>query len=331
MTEETIDATSAVAADEEATVEVEDSGAQATDAANSETGPVSYDFARPWTISGKFKSSMEAICESYANQVGFSISNYIRNNVDMSFDNVKQSLFKDYVANLPDSKCIGVFSFEPIAGQCIYTVEGKIIFALLEKLTGGPATDAVELDREFSEVEMRIFKVIMQKLVLEFRPATDKYFESVAELSRVETNPAFIGVMTGGERIVELDFTLKLGEIEGGVKVSIPMAGFDSVMATLDPNEDASMESVVVPPEDTLKIAATLTDSSVEAVAELGKSTITLDRLMRLEVGDTLVLAHRMSDPIPLRVGNTVVCVGEPGKSQSNRALRVTSSIATEE
>lgn len=285
-------------------------------------GEVKYDFTRPWTISNKFHQNLASIAEAFANQLSFSMSNYLRTSVDVSFDSVKQELFKDYLDRLPDQKCIGVFSFQPLGGQSVITVDGGVMFAILDKLIGGQGTPH-EIGRDFTEIETRIFMLVTNKVLGDLREAARKFFESSVHLNRIENNPAFIAVMTGGEKVIVMTLDMKIGDHNGSVMVATPMSGFDPVMSALDPTDESLLDRTDIPVEDREKVYATLNESSVEVTAVIGCSMITLDRLLDLEVGDSVILSHRTNDPIAVKVGKKTVCKGQPGKSQNRKAVKI--------
>jgi flagellar motor switch protein FliM len=298
----------------------------ASEDATDATGEVKYDFTRPWTISNKFHQNLVSIAEAFANQLSFSMSNYLRTTVDVAYQSVKQELFSDYLDQLPEAKCIGVFSMPPLKGQSVFTVDGELMFVILDKLIGGQGK-AHEVGRDFTEIETRIFMLVMNKFLSDYREAAKKFFESSIHLNRIESNPAFIAVMTGGEKVIAMSLEMTIGDQSGVVMVAAPMSGFDPVMSALDPNEDTMIKRHDIPPEDKAKIVSALQESSVDVTAVLGRAKITLNQLLHMETGDTIILDQRMNEPIAVRIGKKTVCYGEPGKSQNRKAVKVVSGI----
>ncbi len=288
-----------------------------------------YDFTRPWTLSNRFNRNMTTIGEAFANQLSFTMSNYLRTSVDVVFRSVKQELFKDHLASLPEHPCMGVFSLQPLKGQSMITVDASLMFVIMEKLIGG-AGKPVEIERDFTEIETRVFMTILGKILGDLRDASRKFFDATPSLSRIENNPSYVAVMTPSERAITLRLHMTINEAEGDVLVSMPMAGFDPVMDALDPREDAVAARVEPPPEERAAIASALADAHVEVSAILGAATITLDRLLGLRVGDAIVLEQRVGEPVPLRAGRVTLSYGEPGKSQNRKALRLVSGVRTE-
>jgi flagellar motor switch protein FliM len=285
-------------------------------------GEVRYDFTRPWSISNKFHQNLASIAEAFANQLSFAMSNYLRTTLDVTFNAVKQELFKDYLDRLPERKCIGVFSILPLGGQSVITVDGNIMFIIMDKLIGGEGRPQ-EISRDYTEIETRIFMLVMNKILADLREAARKFFDSEVHLSRLENTPAFVAVMTGGEKVITMSLEMTIGEHKGSIMVATPMAGFDPVMTALDPKDEAILEKADAPLEHREKILKTVNEASVEVTAVLGESNMTLQRLLDIDVGDTIILDRRINDPIAVNVGRKTVCYGQPGKSQNRKAVRI--------
>ena len=293
------------------------------------TAGAKYDFTRPWTISNKFHSNLQSISEAFANQLSFSMSSYLRSTVDVSFRSVKQELFKDYCNRLPASKCIGVFSFEPLKGQSVITVDGNLMFVIMDKLIGGVGK-LHEVDRDFTEIETKVFMLVLNKILGDLQDAAKKFFHAGVNLARIENNSAFIAVVTSGEKVIVTSLEMTIGDTTGEILLAIPMISFTPVMQSLDPKDEDLLDNSDIPAEDRAKIESALTGSSVDVVAEVGSARITLEGLLALEVGDTVMLERRMNEPIAVRVGKTTVCYGEPGRSQNRKAVRVVTKSAME-
>ncbi len=281
-----------------------------------------YDFSRPWTMTGKFHQNLVSIADNFAGQLSLSLSNALRSNVEVNRGQIRQVLFNDFLGDLDGNQSIGVFSFEPLKGQSLVTMDSKTMFRLLDKLIGG-AGEYYEIDREFTDLELRIFRYILGRILSDLGDSFKKYFVAQPVLSRVESNPAFVAVIAPGEKVIQVSTEVRFGDDIGSLVLAFPTAGFDPVMDSLDPDDEAMIGPTMVAPEDVVKVRAALLDSSVEVEAQIGKAPIPLSRLLELEVGDTIILDRKINEPVPLKVGNITLCWAEPGKSQSRRAVRV--------
>jgi|GEM_PF-906743 len=288
-----------------------------------------YDFTRPWTLSNKFNQNLTSIAEAFANQLSFTFSSYLRCTVDVSFRSIKQELFRDHLQSLPENVVMGVVNLPPLHGQSLISVDSQMMFVLLEKLIGG-AGRPFTMDRDLTEIETRIFQTVLTRMIGDFKEAARKYFVANGSVSRIETKPSFASVMTPSEKTMTMKLQVSVNEVEGIVLVTVPLIGFDPVMGALDPRDEASITRSDIPPKDREAIHSALNNSSVEVAAVLGESRISLDRLLSLEVGDAVMLEHRVGDPVPIKAGTVILCYGEPGKSQNRKAIRLVSGVETE-
>jgi len=283
---------------------------------------VKYDFLRPVSISKRFRQNLNTIGESLAKQLAFNLSNYLRTNVEVEFSNLEQSLFKDYLARLETPSCLGIFAAPPLKGHAVVAVEAGLMFVVLDKMIGGPGKPLEEV-RDFTEIEIKIFTLVLRRILSDLKEASKKVISLEVSLSRVESNPGYINIMTGGERALIMELTVTIGEFSGKISLCFSLSGFDPVMDRLEPKEEVLEKRPEEVREEKERILSALQESTVELVAVLGNCTMRMSRLLELRVGDTIVLDQPASVPIKVKVGDAVVFRGEPGQSRNRRAVRV--------
>ncbi len=281
-----------------------------------------YDFTRPTTISKRFKQTFATLNESFAKQLSFNLSNLLRTNVEVQFQNIEETLFKDYVNALENPSCVGIFSAQPLKGQAILTIDARLMFIMLDRLFGGEGKPIDEI-RDFTETETEVFTLVLNRILNDFREVSKRVVEMDVSLSRVESNPSFINIMTGGEQAIQITLGITIGENGGPMSICFPMLGFDSVMDRFDPREERITKKHGEDSEDREKILSTMRETQVEIIAELGKTKMSVNALLNLQAGDTVILDHAVSVPIPVKVGRTTVFLGEPGNSQNRRAIKI--------
>jgi flagellar motor switch protein FliM len=284
---------------------------------------VKYGFTQPTGLSAKFNQNLTTIGESFAKQLGFNLANFVRANVEIELKSIERSLFRDYVGRFENPSCIGIFSVPPLKGQALVSADPKLMFVILEKLVGGGGEPPEEA-RDFTEIETRIFTVIFNKFLVDLKEAAKRTLDLTPSLSRLESNPSFINTMTGGEKAIVMNLQLAIGEQTGAVSFCFSMSGFEPVLDKIDPKEEGIVRTEGEVQEDQQRIIATLDDAPVEIVAELGSTGVAVDALLNLQVGDTVILDHPAGEPINVKVGRTTMFLGQPGKSQNRKAVKIT-------
>ena len=70
--------------------------------------------------------------------------------------------------------------------------------------------------------------------------------------------------------------------------------------------------------------------AQVPVEVELGSTVLTVSDLLELEVGDVVPLDRRISDPLPIWIGDQLKLLGEPGQISGQTAVRVTGNVREE-
>ena len=290
---------------------------------------IKYDFMRPMNLSKRFKQTIESLGESFANQLAFDLSNMMRTNVEVSYDQIEEKLFREFLTTLENPACVGIFSAPPLKGQALLAVDGKLMFLMLDRLIGGEGKPIEEL-RDFTEIETRIFTLILNKILGDFKDASKRVINLSTSLSRVENNPNFINIMTGGDKALVIALNMTVGEHTGRISLCFSMSGFEPVIDKFDPKEETLTGKTEESSEDRKKIISAISGSAVEVVAELGHTKMTINNILNLQLGDTVLLDHPVDAPIPVKIGDSVIFIGEPGKSQNRAAIRIIEKSKTE-
>jgi flagellar motor switch protein FliM len=273
-------------------------------------------------MSRKFKQNLTTMGETFAKQAAFTLSNLLRMNVEMEFTEVRQELFRDFLEHLSNPACVGIFNAEPMKGHGVLSVDAGMMFVILDRLLGGAGRPMEEL-RDFTEIESRIFTIVLTKMLNDLKEAAKKIVTLTVSFSRLESNPSFVNVMTGGERAIVLSHQLTIGEESGEVALCFSLAGFDPVMDRFEPKEEEISRRPEEVREDRRRIGSAIRESQLELVAELGRTTMSFRDLMELEEGQVIVLDQLASEPIPVRAGHRVLFQAEAGTSDNKKAVRL--------
>ena len=124
---------------------------------------------------------------------------------------------------------------------------------------------------------------------------------------------------------------MKIGDVEGFMNVCLPFLTLEDVMdklntkywfSTMQENHDENYEAYI---ESLIRKA----DIPVRAV--LGKSMISVNDFMNLQVGDCIRLGSRVDEDMNIYVGNIKKFTALPGAEKDSYAVRITSVIREEE
>ena len=289
-----------------------------------------YDFSRPTKFSKEHLRTLEIIFEHYSRLISTNLPVYLRKNVQVSVASSETVTFSEFSNALSNPSVLGIVNFAPLNGNIIIEIATNLCYAMLDRMLGGSG-QPLEKSRDFSDIEL----TILQKLLVMFTQLMREPWKNVVEispvLSRLETNPQFAQVIAPSDMIAIVTLNMKIGDVEGMVNICLPFFTLEDVMdklntkywfSTMQENHDEHYEEYS---ESMIRRV----DIPIKAV--LGKSTISVNDFLTLQVGDCIRLDSRVDTDMNVYVGNIKKFTALPGTDRDSYAVQITSVIREEE
>lgn len=289
-----------------------------------------YDFSRPTKFSKEHLRTLEIIFEHYSRLISTNLPVYLRKNVQVSVASSETITFSEFSNALSNPSVLGIVNFAPLNGNIIIEIATNLCYTMLDRMLGGSG-QPLEKSRDFSDIEL----TILQKLLVMFTQLMREPWKNVVEispvLSRLETNPQFAQVIAPSDMIAIVTLNMKIGDVEGMVNICLPFFTLEDVMdklntkywfSTMQENHDEHYEEYI---ESMIRRV----DIPIKAV--LGRSTISVNDFLNLQVGDCIRLDSRVDTDMNVYVGNIKKFTALPGTDRDSYAVQITSVIREEE
>jgi flagellar motor switch protein FliM len=298
------------------------------DAAPSGT-PQPYDLvARDKIVRGRMPV-LDRLNERWVTEFQRKLTELIRQPVEVSLQQVQLAPYGDWLAGQPMPTSLNLCTVKPWPRSALVAVEGKLLFALVEKYYGGGAAKAAAKPaapaaREtLTPSEQRLNKIIVDLLTDQFRRA----FAPVATLefqhAQTEINPNYVNMATPSETMVVTRVEVTLGQVGGGVTLVLPLSSFEPV-------RDKLAEGLkTVSPESRQRwhksLRSQLENAQLELTTVFVETEITLRELLQMKPGD--VLPIEMPKTALLRAGLRPLLRGKFGRSRGYNAVSVLEAV----
>jgi len=285
-----------------------------------------YDFKRPAKFSKEHLRTLEIIYEHYGRLLSTNLPVYLRKNIQVSVASSEAVTFSEFTNALSNPVILGVVNFQPLGGTVILELATNLGFAILDRMLGGSGVP-LEKSRDFSEIEL----IIIERIMVVCMQLMREPWKNVADISpvmeRIETNPQFAQVIAPGDMIAIVTLNVKIGDVEGFMNICLPYFTLEDVMdklntkywfSTMQENDEENYEEY---------LEALIKRVEVPVKAVLGKSSVSVNDFINLQVGDIIRLDSRIDDELSVYVGNIRKFTALPGSSKDKYAARVTSVI----
>ncbi|MFQ5717740.1 MAG: flagellar motor switch protein FliM [Nitrospinales bacterium] len=297
-----------------------------TDQPEEVSGVVSYDLTSQEKIIRGRLPTLDIINQMFSRLFRNSLSTMLRRSADVSTISTDTVKFGEFLKSLPVPSSLHVFRMEPLRGHGLIVVESKLVFSLIDIFFGGPGSSKLKaVGRDFSSIEIRMTKNVVVKTLEDFEGAWKPVHPISINYVRSEVNPQFAAIVPPTDIVLVIVFEVEMGSTSGIITVCIPYSTLEPVMPKL--REVFQSEKVEVDHAWLRRLREQLVQAEVDLVVELGETTIDAGELLKMQVGDTVMLGSDVSDPLSLKVQGVEKFKGYHGVSRGNKAIQITDVV----
>lgn len=288
-----------------------------------------YDFARPSKFAKDHLKTLEFIFEHFGRLLSTNLPGYLRKNVQIEVMNSEAITYFEFTNALSNPVLLGIVDFAPLEGNILIELAASLGYAIVDRLLGGRGVP-LDRSREFSEIEL----ILLEKIVNVCTSLLVEPWASVTaiepRLERIETNSQFAQIVSPSEMTAIVTMNVTIGDVEGLMNVCIPYSCVESVVAKL--NTKFWYSTMQASNNDSYRevIESTLSRAKIPVRAVLGKSTVSVNDFINLQMGDIIRLNSKVDEELDVYVGSIKKFKALPGAAGDSYAVRVVSIIEEE-
>ncbi|MEA2934015.1 MAG: flagellar motor switch protein FliM [Variibacter sp.] len=266
---------------------------------------------------------LEIVFDRLVRLLTTSLRNFTSDNVEVSLDRITSVRFGDYLNSIPLPAILAVFKAEEWENFGLITVDSSLIYSIIDVLLGGRRGQAaIRIEgRPYTTIESnlvkRMIEVVLADAELAFKPLSPVRFN----IDRLETNPRFAAISRPANAAILVRLRIDMEDRGGTIELLLPYA-------TIEPIRDVLLQMFMGEKfgRDPIwegHLATEIAQAEIAVDAVLYEAELPLNRLMSLNVGDTLDLQLRPDALVSVRCGNVTLTEGRMGRVGDRVAVRV--------
>jgi flagellar motor switch protein FliM len=283
-----------------------------------------YDFKRPERVSKDQMRALEALHEGFGRNFGAALSSYLRTIVEVSVAHVEQLTYSEFIHSLPNPTCFNLIKAEQLDGQMCLEISPLIIYPIIDRLLGGSNADLFIPQRPLTQIEQRLVQRITDRAMHHLSEAWGNLTPATFSVSDFESNPQLVLIVPPNETVVVVGFELKMGNRAGTMSLCIPYNVIEPVMGLLNQQNWFSYQRKGNQDEHTRKLERNVHNAPVQVRAFLAATTMTLNDLMGLQVGDVITTEKAVGKDVLLTVEGRNKYLAQVGQFRGNKAVQIT-------
>src|SRR5690242_7209187 len=270
---------------------------------------------------------LEIVFDRLVRLMTTSLRNFTSDNVEVRLDNISSIRFGDYLNSIPLPAILSVFRAEELDNFGLLTLDSNLIYSIVDVLLGGRrGTAAMRIEgRPYTTIErvlvQRMVEVVLSDAEAAFEPLTPVTFT----IDRLETNPRFAVIARPANAAILVKLRIDMEDRGGRIELLLPYA-------TLEPIRKLLLQQFMGEKfgRDSIwegHLATELWSTRVEIDAILDEQIMSLNKIMNMQVGETIMLNATPDSKIEMRCGGVPLLRGRMGRVGSAVSVRVDEAV----
>jgi flagellar motor switch protein FliM len=283
-----------------------------------------YDFKRPERVSKDQMRALEGLHEGFGRNFGAALSGYLRTIIEVSVASIEQLTYSEFIHSLPNPTCFNLLKAEQLDGQLCLEISPLIIYPIIDRLLGGSNADLFIPQRPLTQIEQRLVERITDRATQHLSEAWSNLTPVTFSVNDFESNPQLVQIVPPNETVVVVGFELKMGNRAGTMSLCIPYNVIEPIMGVLAAQNWFSYQKKSGHDDFAKRLKNNVQNAPVEARAFLAQTTIKLNDLLNLQVGDIITTNKPSNHEVLVQVEGKNKFLGHVGTFRGSKAIRVT-------
>jgi flagellar motor switch protein FliM len=283
----------------------------------------SYDFRRAMRFSKDHLRVLRRIHEQFSRLLTTYLSGQLRTVIQIQMESVDQVPYEEFIRSIPTLTVLNLMEMSPLEGRVVLEMNPQVVFAMLDRFMGGESIGPYR-ERELTDIEVTLMRRLLSPATGLLADAWSRLTQLDPEFVSLESNPQFLQLTTPNETVLVIALSVRIGETSGLINFCIPHTTIEPVMPLLSNRYfmDAGRHKRKPGGEEPL-VQSHVMKIPIDVEVQLGSTELTVDEVLNLDIGDTIVLRESIRDPALVFVDGTPAFWGSVGKQNRMYALRI--------
>jgi len=287
-----------------------------------------YDFYSPRKFNKDRLKMLNGVFENYSRALNTRINGLLHTNCEVEVESVEEQRYYEFSNALTDGAVV-TLAYLNMGGKredvpvILYTTP-TIMVSMMDRMMGGSGDMEEDLpdDYVYTDLDLSLYESLMQDFVFVMGGSWENYIRLTFEFGRVEPNPTLVQLIGLEETVVLVGLHIKFANCDGRMNVCLPGMMLTNIFTEINLENPALHATREDHKED---IYEHLKDSTLEVIAELGRTTVQLRDVYNLNVGDIIDMGSKVESPVTLRIGGHRWFSGLMGSHDRHLAVKIKS------
>jgi flagellar motor switch protein FliM len=285
-----------------------------------------YDFKSPRKFTKDRIKMLNGIFENYARVINSRLNAILHTNCEIGVESIEEQRYYEFSNALTDGDVLALAQLDLKGHEeespIMFYLATPMALTMMDRMMGGTGQIDEDLasDYAYTDLELRMYESLMQDMISVLGSSWENYIQLNFDYVRTEVNPTLVQIIGLEETVVIVDMMMKFDNISGRMSICLPgmmLANLFAEISRENPGRRGSGE------DNSEEIFSSLRDSSLEIVAQLGDTQLSLQDLYHLNVGDVVDIGRPKDASVFLEIGGQEWFTGRIGTHKKNMAVKI--------
>ena len=271
-----------------------------------------YDFKKPQRYSSDNMRFLSVVSEEFCKNVNLFLAYELKKQkIHCKIEKVEQTNYDEFINLIDKDSVIAEHAIQPLVQDLIYQIDKTIALTLIDVVLGGDGL-LENYDRNLTEIDKQLL----------FQSVTHR------EVLRVHINAGASKKYPISESVLIAHMKVMYEDKEiGKMRFCEPYSCMEPILDLLETKKLFRNKNQEYDFEFTNAIYNNVCGAKVDLIARLGKSTIKVNELLDLKVGDIITLDTKVDGDIELDVSEARSFKCRPGLIKNKNGVVITDSV----
>lgn len=270
--------------------------------------------------------NLDVIYDSFIRYNRVTLSNRLRRIVEIKKIKAQPYKFDEFLQTLPSPVCMAIYKMDPLKGAAMISMDSDLVFTIVNCILGGTGSPSISSEnRLFTSIELRLMEKIVKDVLADMEKAWVHVEAVRMSLLRMEMNPRLVTIVPSEYQIMTMSLEIQVEEFKGEMVFAIPYMTIDPIRDKL--KTGTQFDVMAVDPQWAHRLSSELLEAPLELMVELGGSCITLEDLVNLRPGDTIMLDRDSRSDLVVKIEGISKYMAAPGVRYGNKAVQITDIV----
>lgn len=295
-----------------------------------------YDFYSPRKFTKEKIRLLKSVFDNYARILTSQVNGIFRTMTDITVLELRETRYYEYVNAFHENDCMTIVeTYVEGKGKSnvplMTYISPGLTLTLVSHMLGG--TDSImktEGDYRYTDVEMALYKRIMEYIVHALGDGFSNYINAEFKIAKVESNPSMVQEVGLDETVVIVVLNVDIsGLAMERIRMCLPGTLLEHMFKIIDNRKHLARGFAYENNQDV--IMQHLRSSEFPMTGQLGIVKLDMEDLYHLKVGDVIDLNKAKNSAVKLYVGRQPWFTGKMGVFKKNIAVRIEDRIMQKE